>query len=405
MCGICGAMSQTLSRKELDGFTGLFITSAARGVNGAGVVSFHGKRKPKFTHTVGSSSGLIRYKDYDDVVYNPNASIVLGHTRSPTVGDPEDVNFVHPHQEGHIIGVHNGTLTKVNNNGIPAKQSDSVLIFRDIATRGIDAAIQDVIGAYTLVWVDTKEGTLNFLRNWQRPLFFAMEEEEKEAPTTIWWASEKEMFDFALVRTGFKVIVKELPVNTLISFPTKIQKYLKYKERKIEYTYTYKTESYYPSGGYSAFDHDWNGKDVEPLKWEGIKDQYDPPGMKDSDYPLLAHSSRSSLIDQLDEASRPKWFRDRKEAQRIRDNVVQFSAKRPNKVKTPAGHLYRIYLDRWLRETALIGLLQHGCGYCSNVGTLQEVEYGKLAWTQQNEYFCQNCQGYMTEDDKSRIVK
>ena len=83
--------------------------------------------------------------------------------------------------------MHNGTLTSVVRLEDGHKfDTDSEAIFHTINEKGIDHTWANLQGAAALVWYDTKTHKLNFIRNEQRPLAFAISKDHQ----TIFWASE-----------------------------------------------------------------------------------------------------------------------------------------------------------------------------------------------------------------------
>jgi hypothetical protein len=58
-----------------------------------------------------------------------------------------------------------------------------------------------VTGAWALTWYDKLDGTLNFLRNDKRPLYYCYSEDK----CTIAWASELDMLSYALRRRNKKI--------------------------------------------------------------------------------------------------------------------------------------------------------------------------------------------------------
>ncbi len=64
--------------------------------------------------------------------------------------------------------------------------TDSQAIFLAISKFGIDAVVPLLQGAWALVWFDTNEGSLNFLRNKEREFWYAYEKGFKK----VFWSSE-----------------------------------------------------------------------------------------------------------------------------------------------------------------------------------------------------------------------
>lgn len=142
-----------------------------------------------------------------------NNSCIAGHARLPTSGTV-DTAHCHPFIVDHIVGMHNGTITKIDGRKVNDDDSDSELLFELIAKRGIEA-INQVEGAYALCYVNTNNKTLNFIRNDKRPLYFA---QYKDAPNTLYWASEHGMLTYVLGREVGEIKYFRIPPGVLHSF-------------------------------------------------------------------------------------------------------------------------------------------------------------------------------------------
>lgn len=202
MCGICGGMSYPLNMAELGHVKTLMVLSSLRGYEGSGAISVREQKRKLYVPTVKSelsSAELAVDPDFEEIIHG--SKIVIAHSRAPTRGGNEP-DFVHPHRSGHITGVHNGTMFEIGGQRIDDKVSDSKKIFEFLSEHTVEDFIKSSRGAYSLVWVDTKLGTLNFLRNDQRPMIWARICGGTDHASTMFWASEKSMLDYALVTRG-----------------------------------------------------------------------------------------------------------------------------------------------------------------------------------------------------------
>lgn len=234
MCGLSGAMSSTLSGPELGMFKDLLNISSLRGNTGAGVIVNQDTFKPvvRVLRTTGIS-GHLAYGEKLHELFQSRVNCVIGHARLPTKGGIEIEN-VHPHRYGHILGVHNGTMWKVNGEFVK-DQSDSAMLFKSFAENGVIETIKNSDGAYALVWIDEKERTLNFLRNAQRTLFFkniGWGTKENRNASVIYWASEKEMLDLIFQRSyrSNNHWDTYLPVDTWFKYPLDIKHVIRTQE-------------------------------------------------------------------------------------------------------------------------------------------------------------------------------
>lgn len=143
-----------------------------------------------------------------------DAVCVVGHNRYATQGGTAPNKNAHPFQVDHITLVHNGHVT----NGYhllkwqTMHEVDSANVAIAIAQQGWENVVPRIEGAYTLVWHDAKEGTLNMVRNNDRPMFWAPLGDEKTPWSGIIFASEMEMLAFIARRVG-------IPVNDKFYYP------------------------------------------------------------------------------------------------------------------------------------------------------------------------------------------
>lgn len=226
MCGICGVASEWLSQGDIKKYMELMHLSVLRGWEGAGTIFVdEGKKlRTRTLRSMGNGTQLILSRKFGEIMRDNRKQLLVGHTRYPTRGK-KILENIHPHMFDHIVGVHNGTFKQVNGKYLyGSDRSDSSSIFEDIATRGIDAAVKNAEGAYVLVWIDSKEGTLNFLRNNERPLWFARNKTEG----TMYWASDKDYLSTLLEDVEISELLPdqhvryELPVGVKV-LPSKVE--------------------------------------------------------------------------------------------------------------------------------------------------------------------------------------
>lgn len=221
MCGIAGVMSAYLSPGEIKTFKDLMVVSTLRGKWGSGVLAVptNPKKPVDYIRSLDSGCEIVETKQFDELV-KPKTAVLLGHCREPTRGG-YTLNFMHPHKADHIVGVHNGTMDMVARVPVTEGKSDSKMVFEAIRDFGPQYFVENSKGAYALVWIDAKTDTINFLRNDQRPLYFAHIE---GIEGTVYWASEASMLSFVLSRATVstsKVIVRRLPPDLWITFRLK----------------------------------------------------------------------------------------------------------------------------------------------------------------------------------------
>lgn len=150
-----------------------------------------------------------RTESFFSDAYSFNA--MIGHNRYKTSG--QNINAdAHPFWTNNVVLVHNGTL-KGGYHSLPRHPEsdvDSAYICAAISKAGADNAksvLKELTGSYALVWYDLRNFTLNFARNEDRSLHYALLEGGK----AIFWASEVWMLHAALSRTDIS------PENIAIS--------------------------------------------------------------------------------------------------------------------------------------------------------------------------------------------
>lgn len=131
----------------------------------------------------------------------------IGHNRAKTRGGAT-LDNAHPFQHGTITLVHNGTL-KSHFNLLGNFTVDSEAICNNIAVEGAQRTLEKLNGAYTLVWHDSADNSINFARNEERPLHGAL----INKGTALLYASESWMLCGAAKRNAIKI-------EKLFEFPT-----------------------------------------------------------------------------------------------------------------------------------------------------------------------------------------
>lgn len=188
MCGNVGCVG------DLDGqskrmFKALLELDVIRGDDSTGVM-IHNRVGSEIFKEVGVPwTGLYRDADFQKAMSEPLNNIFLGHNRAATTGVVNKVN-AHPFESEHIIGSHNGTLLNTYQlDDHLMFDVDSENIFHHLAGNGVEDTISKLNGAYALVWYNAIQDTMNFIRNSQRPLFFAYNFSED----VLFWASDEWM--------------------------------------------------------------------------------------------------------------------------------------------------------------------------------------------------------------------
>lgn len=178
MCGIVAVFGDR-DHKLQAAFDTLLQVSVLRGSHSTGVASL----SPHFVRVAKEAclpQDLMFTTDYDRVMKPHSVIGLLGHNRFATKGKINEDN-AHPHQEGDITLVHNGTL--ISQWGLPdylKYDSDSKNIVHAIATLGIEEAWPLINGPTALVYWDAKENELCVIRNDKRTLFIGRSKDESQ---------------------------------------------------------------------------------------------------------------------------------------------------------------------------------------------------------------------------------
>jgi asparagine synthetase B (glutamine-hydrolysing) len=207
MCGIVGYLNkEQFSTVPNKAFKSLLAIDVIRGQDSTGIAAIRDKEVSIYKKAV-HSLDLLELIPYDLLpLNNGKTTAVIGHNRAATRGAVSARN-AHPFQHEHITLVHNGTLR--NRVGLSFNtQVDSDAICAEFSKRYHTDVLEDLDGAYALVWYDQKLNTMFFARNEERPLHFAYVGE------TVYWASRVEMLQLMAAEVGIKDIeYAELPVG------------------------------------------------------------------------------------------------------------------------------------------------------------------------------------------------
>lgn len=278
MCGLVGLVSNegtknAYKRKEL--FTQLLFMDTLRGRNGTGLATIVPSKEK------GIDWDLFMYKKampgpdfiqmdmYESMMDTVgDAVVVMGHNRAKTHGDAID-KHTHPFYYGDIVLAHNGTLTgKGNldeyNLGI---RNDSANIAFNMDKMGEDKALAGLDGSFALTWFNLKDGTFNFARNEDRPIFYA----KIKGEDTMLYASEPLFLKAVAARNEIELEPMFYPVPfTHIKF--KFPDFSKPTITKFEkYTYRFQGGTGYVGAGHVHRHGQAYGRDTE----EDVKDWRD----------------------------------------------------------------------------------------------------------------------------------
>lgn len=215
MCGLVGIASSNLLASDKSVFKTLLYLDQIRGAHSTGVCAVDDKSGAHVYKRALAASDFIQLRGYADTVAKGNR-VLIGHNRYATLGAKDD-NNAHPFSHGGVTLVHNGTLV---NKGELLEKDDRVVFPTDSETITYALSLYDwqpvlesLEGAYALVWYDSRDNTLNFARNEERPLWLGV------MGGDLVWASERSMLE--LTASNEKLALKDLvqlPIGKLFCY-------------------------------------------------------------------------------------------------------------------------------------------------------------------------------------------
>jgi hypothetical protein len=239
MCGIVCLVSKHKNGFFYPDLSGVFeqmlFADTLRGKDGTGVF-YNVENKIKSLKIGGTAETFMATPEWSKAFQSifQKGRFVVGHNRAATKGEKTTEN-AHPFQEGPITLVHNGTLN--NHKHLAETEVDSHAIAVSIAKEGIKETVKKISGAYTLVWSDAKQKTLNIIRNYQRPLW------KFETKDFFLFCSEKKLGEWILDRNKEAITLsEEVKPHTLYQF--NFDDFTKY--------HTQEVSPYPPSTGYHS---------------------------------------------------------------------------------------------------------------------------------------------------------
>lgn len=225
MCGLVGMLTTgATSDAEIKLFKNLLLVDQLRGEHATGVFKVDlAKNEVKTIKRAANAIDFLAEQEVKDFIEKERVNLYVGHNRYATMGDKGKHENAHPFQHEHITMVHNGgvdpyALDLLEGYTDKDVEVDSHMVCMTIAKHGAKEAItQKLAGAFALIWWDSKARTLNFIRNDDRPLFFAV-----TTSGAIVWASEKAFLDVFIDRagkyTGYRVKPILMPADELNTF-------------------------------------------------------------------------------------------------------------------------------------------------------------------------------------------
>lgn len=214
MCGLVGLFSNLLTTSEKTALSQLLYMDTLRGWDSTGVAAVDAKSGDSMVYKRAvPGADFIYYPQYDKIVTAcvGNPCILIGHNRFATKGRVSSAT-AHPFEHDGVILAHNGTLLRHNKLGGGNNfQVDSEAVCWAIS-KANDAkdVIEELDGAFALTWYDREEGSMNFCRNEDRPLWMATLLDHNNTVKGMIWASEPWMLRAVISRVKGLNVGKEL---------------------------------------------------------------------------------------------------------------------------------------------------------------------------------------------------
>lgn len=259
MCGIVGIIARNMgnfSAHHPDIFKELLFANELRGSHGTGMF-WDNNGKCKNLKSPVPSSFFIHDKKVTEALSEiyQKSTFAIGHNRHATKGGL-NMESTHPFRVGHITLIHNGTL--LSHKHMKDVPVDSEAITHSIAEKGADSTIKDLDGAFALVWFDSKEGTLNFIRNEERPLYLL----ETLGAWVI--SSEVKLAEWIISRNKSHSKFNELcPAGTLYTYDIYTRALT---TRKVDIRAKHNYWDDYVPGTYGGYKYMPAAKPIEPAK-------------------------------------------------------------------------------------------------------------------------------------------
>lgn len=222
MCGLVSVLSKKhygFTKQQTDIFSSLLFIDLLRGDDSTGVFVATNKGELALAKDATNSLDFLKTPEYGKLCTRSlkEGVAMVGHNRKATTGSVKDVN-AHPFVvEDKIVLVHNGTLWGDHKKHADV-EVDSHAIAHVLHQHGdVEKALQQINGAFALIWYDVDNQRVNFVRNSARPLWWM------ETDNEFIWSSEKNFLVWVQSRFNLQLSnkfpeISELPPYCLNTF-------------------------------------------------------------------------------------------------------------------------------------------------------------------------------------------
>lgn len=203
MCGHVGMFGKDLTETMLSAFKDMLYMDGLRGMHATGVATLNNKGEVDMHKSGVCASEFLREAETGKVLKLPrNLRAVMGHNRFATEGALIDEN-AHPFQHGTVTMAHNGSMR--TREGLDGNDLlfdvDSNQMAHTLSRHKPESFLGETNGAYSLVWFDEADGSINFTRNYERPMVIA----KVKGKDAWFYASESWMIIAALSRKNRRI--------------------------------------------------------------------------------------------------------------------------------------------------------------------------------------------------------
>lgn len=213
MCGLVCVVpkwnTRGLSHPEMAVFETLVTIDTLRGVDSTGIFTSNDTDVQLIKEAV-TGPQLMLTTDYKELrkAAIKDGRFVVAHNRAATRGVVNDKN-AHPFwKDNKVVMVHNGTFLGDHRKHADTEVDSEALchLLAEHEPDQIDQVLSKISAAYALIWYDSRDDSLNLIRNDQRPLYMV------ESDTAWYFSSEYLMLQFAMVRVDIKLPKDVRPV-------------------------------------------------------------------------------------------------------------------------------------------------------------------------------------------------
>lgn len=268
MCGIVGMIDTSQGgffAADKQVFLGMLLLNSFRGAHSTGVAGILKSGDVDVMKVLGHPFELNKWKAAEEFYGRLEKRYwgLIGHGRLATQGEIKIQN-AHPFWHKGLTLVHNGTLSNfetLQKDLGTSFEVDSELVCYMVSEFGLEEALKHIRGAYTLVFADSRDNSINMVRNHERPLVVGT----YNYPDRLAFASERHVLKWAAEKGHSMKEIADLPVL----------EWRKYTRNGVKMEVTKTTIKPYASqhytGGHNYYNspkhtmNQWLGQDIEHM--------------------------------------------------------------------------------------------------------------------------------------------